>query len=97
MSASPNMASEPSCDQICDAGIFHPDTRFELVWGEIIEMPNPTRPHYWVLNIPDDLLEVCTDPAGGEYRRTEIYKRGRQGVTPQQLSGATFTIEELLG
>jgi Uma2 family endonuclease len=170
--------------RICDTGIFPPDSRFELIHGEILEMPNPTRPHigrvnkltrvftsklgesvivsiqngmfanemsepkpdvvickplpelfgpfepapedvlllveisdtsirydtkikaplyaqcgipeYWLLNIPDDVLEVRTDPAGGEYSRTEIYKRG-QTITPRNLPGATFTIDELLG
>ena len=170
--------------RICDVGIFHPDSRYELIHGEIIEMPNPTRrhsgrvnkltrvftsklgesvivciqngmfinemsepkpdvvickplpelfgpfepspedvlllveisdtsvrydtrikaplyakggiPEYWILNIPDDVLEVRTDPVGGEYRRIEIYKRG-QTIIPQNLSGTSFTIEELLG
>ena len=30
---------------ICDAGVFHPDSRFELIRGDIIEMPNPTKRH----------------------------------------------------
>jgi Uma2 family endonuclease len=169
--------------QICDAGVFHPDSRYELIRGEIIEMPRPTRhhmgrvnklnrvftsklgesvivsiqngmfvnemseprpdvvickpleelfgpfepepadvlllieisdtsirydtrikgplyaqagiPEYWVLNIPDNVLEVRTDPSGAEYRRTDIYKRG-QTVTPQQLGGIVFTVDELL-
>src|SRR5262249_39774070 len=141
--------------QICGAGIFPPDSRFELIHGEIIEMPRPTRrhggrvnklnrvftsklgesvivciqnemfvnemweprpdvvickplpelfgpfepdpgdvlllveisdtnirydrrikaplyaqggiPEYWILNIPDDVVEVRTDPSEGEY------------------------------
>ena len=31
--------------RISEAGIFPPDSRFELIRGEIIEMPNPTRLH----------------------------------------------------
>jgi Uma2 family endonuclease len=170
--------------QICDAGIFHPDSRYELIHGEIIEMPRPTYrhsgrvnklnrvftsrlgesvivciqngmfvnemseprpdvvickplpelfgpfepdpgdvlflveisdtslgydkrikaplyaqggiPEYWILNIPDDVLEVRTDPFGNEYRRIDIYKRG-QAITPQKLPETRFTVEELLG
>ena len=170
--------------RICDIDLFPPDSRFELIRGEIIEMPNPTRrhsgrvnklnrvftsrlgesaivciqngmfvnemsepkpdvvickpleelfgpfepapedvlllveisdtslrydtrikaplyaeggiPEYWLLNIPDDTLEVRTDPAGREYRRTEFYKRG-QTITPQKLPGTIFTFDELLG
>lgn len=169
--------------RICEAGIFHPDSRHELIRGEIIEVPRATRrhsgrvnklnrvftsklgetvivciqngmfidemsepqpdvviakplpelfgpfepdpgdllllveisdtslrydtrikaplyaqggiPEYWILNIPDDVLEVRSDPAGGEYRRSEIYKRG-QTITAQMLPGITFTIDELL-
>jgi Uma2 family endonuclease len=169
--------------RICDRGIFPPDSRFELIRGEIIEMPNPTRrhsgrvnkltrvftsklgeavivciqnpmfvdemseprpdvvickpleelfgpfepdpgdvillveisdtslrydtrikaplyaqagiPEYWILNIPDDVLEVRSDPADGEYRRSEIFKRG-QTITARGLPGTTFTIDELL-
>jgi Uma2 family endonuclease len=169
--------------KICDMDIFPPDSRFELIRGEIVEMPNPTRrhsgrvnkltrvftsklgetvivciqngmfvdemsepkpdvviakplpelfgpfepdpgdvlllveisdtslrydtrikvplyaqagiPEYWILNIPDDLLEVRSDPAGGEYRRSEVYKRG-QTITAQMLPGITFTIDEIL-
>jgi Uma2 family endonuclease len=170
--------------RIEDAGIFHPDSRHELIRGEIIAMPNPSRrhsgrvnklnrvftsklgesvivciqngmfvndmsepkpdvvickplpelfgpfepapedvlllveiadtsirydtrikaplyaeggiPEYWILNIPDDVLEVRRDPAGKEYRQMELYKRG-QTITPQHLPGTTLTIDELLG
>jgi Uma2 family endonuclease len=170
--------------RICDAGIFPPDSRFELIRGEIIQMPNPSRrhsgrvnklnrvftsrlaesvivsiqnemfldamsgpkpdvvickpleelfgpfeptpddvlllveisdtslrydtrikaplyaqagiPEYWLLNIPDDVLEVRTDPAAGEYRKTEIYRRG-QTIAPLNIPNVVFTIDELLG
>jgi len=32
-------------ERICDAGIFSPDSRFELIRGEIVEMPKPSRRH----------------------------------------------------
>jgi Uma2 family endonuclease len=169
--------------RIADAGIFPPDSRFELIRGEIIEMPIPTRlhsgrvnkltrvftsklgesaivciqnpmfvdkmseprpdvvickplpelfgpfepepsdvlllveisdtslrydtkiksrlyaeagiPEYWILNIPNDILQVCTDPSDGEYRRIENLERG-QTITAQMLPGFVFTSDELL-
>lgn len=169
--------------RISDAGIFPPDSRFELIRGEIIEMPNPTRlhsgrvnklnrvftirlgesaivciqnpmfidkmseprpdvvickplpelfgpfepepadvlllieisdtslrydtkiksrlyaeagiPEYWILNIPDEVLQVRTDPSDGEYRRIEDFKRG-QSITAKVLPGTVFTADELL-
>jgi Uma2 family endonuclease len=169
--------------RISDAGIFPPDSRFELIRGEIIEMPNPTRlhsgrvnklnrvftirlgesaivciqnpmfidkmseprpdvvickplpelfgpfepepadvlllveisdtslrydtkiksrlyaeagiPEYWILNIPDEVLQVRTDPSDGEYRRIENLKRG-QPITASMLPGIVFTTDELL-
>jgi Uma2 family endonuclease len=53
-------------------------------------------PEYWLLNIPDDVLEVRTDPADGEYRETRIYRRG-QTIAPLRLPNVVFTIDELLG
>ena len=53
-------------------------------------------PEYWVLNIPEDVLEVRSDPMNGEYRRTEIYKRG-QTIVAKHLPGTVFTIDEPLG
>jgi Uma2 family endonuclease len=169
--------------RISDAGIFPPDSRFELIRGEIIEMPNPTRlhsgrvnklnrvftfrlgesaivciqnpmfidkmseprpdvvickplpelfgpfepepadvlllveisdtslrydtkiksrlyaeagiPEYWILNIPDEVFQVRTDPSDGEYRRIENLKRG-QPITASMLPGIVFTTDELL-
>ena len=173
--------------RIEDAGIFPPDSRFELIRGEIIEMPDPTGrhigrvnklnrlftstlgetvivsvqnavrirkilpmsrprpdvallkplpelfgafeptpddvlllieisdttvrydrrtkarlyaeaaiPEYWILNISENVLEVRTDPADGQYRRTEILKPG-QTISPQKLSAVTFAVDDILG
>ena len=172
--------------QVLDAGIFPPDTYFELIRGEIIQMPRKTREHagrvnkltrlftstlgetvivsvqnemiianlmpmsrpqpdvailmpmpeffgpfapephevlllveisdttanydrktkaplyaeagileYWILNIPESVLEVHTDPADGQYRRTEFLKPG-QTVSPQRLPGFTFSVADIL-
>lgn len=52
-------------------------------------------PEYWILNIPDGVLEVRTDPAGGEYRRVEVLRSG-QTVSPQLLPGAVFNVVDIL-
>jgi Uma2 family endonuclease len=36
--------------QIEDAGVFPPDSRFELIYGEILEMPEPTGRHIGRVN-----------------------------------------------
>ena len=50
---------------------------------------------YWILNIPESVLEVYADPVEGKYRRTEILKPG-QTVSPQQLPGITFAVDDIL-
>jgi Uma2 family endonuclease len=52
-------------------------------------------PEYWILNLPDDVLEVRREPAKSGYSRFEIYKRG-QIVTPVLLPNTAFTADELL-
>jgi Uma2 family endonuclease len=76
-------------ERICDAGIFSPDSRFELIRGEIVEMPKPSRRHAGRVN---KLNRVFTD---GAYSRTEFYERG-QTLTPQKLPDTVFTIDELI-
>ena len=51
---------------------------------------------YWVLNIPQNVLEVRTEPVNGRYTRLEILRPG-DSVTPQAFPGFSFSIEELLG
>src|SRR5438876_6555513 len=47
--------------RISDVGIFPPDSRFELIRGEIIEMPKPTRRHSGRVN---KLTRVFTSKLG---------------------------------
>ena len=169
--------------RILDAGILPPDQRFELIRGEIIEMPRPRGRHvgrvnrltrlftskigelaiisvqnpmylddfsepkpdvavlkpleeffgafiaepedvlflveisdttirydtnikvplyakagireYWILDINQDVLMVLTEPAEGEYRRQETFRRG-QTIHPQALPDITFLVDEIL-
>jgi Uma2 family endonuclease len=52
-------------------------------------------PEYWILNIPDEILQVRTDPSDGEYRRIENLKRGGS-ITAKMLPGTQFTVDEIL-
>lgn len=52
-------------------------------------------PEYWVLDVNKDLLVVRTDPAGSEYRHSEIMHRG-QTIHLQKLPSVTFSIDEIL-
>jgi Uma2 family endonuclease len=52
-------------------------------------------PEYWILNIAKGVLEVRSEPADGEYRRTEILKPG-QTVSPKMLPGVAFAVDDIL-
>ena len=51
---------------------------------------------YWILNIPKNVLEVRSDPVGGQYTRHEVLKHG-QTVTPRAFPEVSFRVEEILG
>ena len=53
-------------------------------------------PEYWILNIPQNVLEVRTEPVNGRYSRLEILKPG-EVVSPRAFPGVAFRIEEILG
>ena len=51
---------------------------------------------YWILNIPKGILEVRTDPVDGTYRNLQNFKPG-QTVSPRNLPGITFAVDDILG
>ena len=53
-------------------------------------------PEYWILNIPQNVLEVRTEPVNGRYSRVETLKPG-EAVSPRSFPGVTFRVEEILG
>ena len=53
-------------------------------------------PEYWILNIPQNVLEVRTEPANGRYTRHELLRHG-QTVSPLGLPGESFWVDEILG
>jgi Uma2 family endonuclease len=53
-------------------------------------------PEYWIVNIPQNVLEIRSDPVNGRYTRHEILKHG-QTVSPRLLPGVSFQVDEILG
>jgi Uma2 family endonuclease len=53
-------------------------------------------PEYWILNIPQNVLEVRTELANGRYAHHEILRHG-QTVSPSGLPGTSFWVDEILG
>jgi Uma2 family endonuclease len=53
-------------------------------------------PEYWIVNIPQNVLEVRTKPANGRYTRHEVLAHG-QVVSPVALPGVSFWVDEILG
>jgi Uma2 family endonuclease len=52
-------------------------------------------PEFWIVNIPDRIVEVYKNPEFGMYRSTEIFKLG-QVVKSDVLSGLSLSVDELL-
>lgn len=53
-------------------------------------------PEVWIVNIPDDRIEIYSDPAGGAYRTTSVATRGDE-VTARAFSSLRLRAEEILG
>lgn len=51
---------------------------------------------YWVLNIPENVVEVRTEPVNGRYTKVETFKHG-ESVSPRAFPGISFRVEEILG
>ena len=51
---------------------------------------------YWIVNVPQDVIEVFTQPASGGYKTIKQVKRGEK-LSPLLLSTVTLRAEELLG
>jgi Uma2 family endonuclease len=52
-------------------------------------------PEYWIVNLPDDVIEVYTEPSGGAYRSTRKVKRGQTLALPAELGA--IEVSEVLG
>jgi Uma2 family endonuclease len=51
---------------------------------------------YWIVNIPQNVLEVRREPADGRYSKRETLRHG-QTLFPLAFPGAMFRVEEILG
>jgi Uma2 family endonuclease len=51
---------------------------------------------YWVVNIPDDVVEVYTDPGDGTYRSVRKGTRGETLQLPGELEGS-IAVDDVLG
>jgi Uma2 family endonuclease len=50
----------------------------------------------WVVNIPESQIEIYSDPAGGVYRRAEVFGRGAEARS-HTVEGLAVSVGELLG
>ncbi len=52
-------------------------------------------PEYWIVNLPDGVIEVFTEPSEGVYKQTKKTKRGDTLVLPSELG--TVQVDDILG
>jgi Uma2 family endonuclease len=53
-------------------------------------------PECWLVNLPEQQVEVYREPAGAEYRMRRIYRSG-ETVEPLAAPGAALAVADLLG
>jgi len=53
-------------------------------------------PETWLVNIPDELVEIYSDPVGDSYRRAEVFGRGTEARS-HTVEGLAVKVRELLG
>ena len=50
----------------------------------------------WLVNIPEERVEIYSDPADGAYRRAEVFGRGEEARS-HTVEGLAVSVGELLG
>ncbi|MDQ3130785.1 MAG: Uma2 family endonuclease [Acidobacteriota bacterium] len=53
-------------------------------------------PEVWIVNLPNDLVEVHTKPSVGLYRFVKIFKRG-EIVKSEVLPELSLSVDKILG
>jgi Uma2 family endonuclease len=53
-------------------------------------------PEMWLVNIPEERVEVYSDPAGGEYQTARSYARGRR-LQSHTLASLRVSVSKVLG
>jgi Uma2 family endonuclease len=50
----------------------------------------------WLVNIPEERMEIYSDPSGDSYRRAEVFARGSEARS-HTIEGLSVSVGELLG
>ncbi len=53
-------------------------------------------PEAWLVNIPEEQVEVYSDPVNGTYQRAEVFGRGAEARS-HTVEGLAVSVDELLG
>ena len=53
-------------------------------------------PEYWIVNLPESVVEVYTDPSEGRYRQVRTARRGEK-LSLSAFEGVSLTVDEILG
>ena len=53
-------------------------------------------PEAWLVNIPEEQVEIYSDAADGDYRRAEVFARGEEARS-HTVEGLAVSVSELLG
>jgi len=70
-----------------------------LEYDRKVKMPLYARagiPEAWVVNLPEECIEVYSDPAGGEYQTVRSYRRGRR-LQSHTLAPLRLSVSKVLG
>ena len=70
-----------------------------LAYDRKIKVPLYARsgiPETWIVNLPEERVEVYADPAGGIYQTVESYSRGEE-VQSRSLAALRVSVAEVLG
>lgn len=52
-------------------------------------------PEYWIVSLPEGLVEVRDEPQNGEYRRLRTLRRG-ESLAPSAFPDAVIAVSEIL-
>jgi Uma2 family endonuclease len=53
-------------------------------------------PEYWIVNLPERVIEVYIEPSGGSYKQTRKLHRGEMLTLPAELGGSV-EVNDILG
>ena len=53
-------------------------------------------PEYWIVNLPQNVIEIYTNPQDGQYRGHVLHRRGDQ-IAPQAFPDLLIAVDSILG